>query len=219
MRFFLTEVEEIGLKFSPFPEMDKFFFKRETEYLSPGLPLAFLETIVSETMSKAKLKLKLSKELKRHGDFLGYSSCIWQKAESLTGLETFEEVWNNKTREFGLYIRGHQLTENELGRLAVQIGLDFEDLMRLAHQRVLKGQGEWVPAVRQEGKKWRCQRCGETELEEWSGVWGRMATCRSCTSLGVSSSQQVLYRDKETLEKATEAVRFILQPSLTSAQE
>ena len=219
MRFFLTDVEEIGLRFSPFPEMDKFFFNRETEYLSPGLPLAFLETIVSETMSKAKLKVKLSKELNRQADSLSYSSCEWQKAENLTGLEAFGEAFNNKTREFGLYIRGHQLTENELGRLAVQLGIDFEDILRLAHQRVLKGWGEWVPTVRQEGKKWRCQRCGETELEEWPGVLGMMSTCRSCSSLGVSSSQQVLYRDKETLEKEAAAVRFILQPSLTCAQE
>ncbi|MHB8125955.1 MAG: DEAD/DEAH box helicase family protein [Desulfitobacteriaceae bacterium] len=218
MRFFLTNVEEIGLRFSPFPEMDKFFFERETEYLSPGLPLAFLETIVSKNMSKPKIKVKLNKELNHQGNSL-YSSCEWQKAENMTGLVAFDAAFDNKIREFNLYIRGHQFTENELGRLAVQIGIDFEDIIRLAHQRVLKGWGEWIPTVRLEGKKWRCQRCGETELEEWPGVLGMMATCRSCSSLGVSSSQQVLYRDKRAFEKKAEAVSFVLQPSLTIAQE
>ncbi len=219
MRFFLTDVEGIGLRFSPFPEMDKFFFKRETEYLSPGLPLAFLETIIVKNMPKPKIKLQLSKKLNCYGDSLAYGSCDWLRAENLTGLETFEEAFNNKTTEFDLYIRGHQLTENELGRLAVQTGKEFEDILRLAHWRVLEGCGEWVPTVRLEGKKWRCQRCGEMELEEWPGELGMMATCRSCSSLGVSSSQQVLYRDNRALEKEAEAVRFVLQPSLTFAQE
>ncbi len=219
MRFFLTDVQGIGLRFSPFPEMDKFFFKRETEYLSLGIPLAFLETIVTESMSKSKLKAKLNKEFNHQEDYLMDRSCEWRKVEKLPGLETFEEAFDHKIKEFDLYIRGHQLTENELGRLAVQIGIDFEDIIRIAHQKVLRGWGEWVPTVRLEGKKWRCQRCGETELEEWPGVLGMMATCRSCSGLGVSSSQQVLYRDKETSEKEAKAVRFVLQPSLTFAQE
>jgi competence protein ComFA len=220
MHFFLTYVEEIGFRFSPFPEMDKLFFKKDTDYLTAGFPLAFLETIVFENMSKYQLEKKINKNLKKYqGYSLGYSNCEWQKAGNMPGSEDFGDKVNNIRREFDLYIRGRQLTENELGRLAVQIEADLEDIKRLAHQRVLRGWGEWIPAVRLEGRRWRCQRCGETDLEEWPGVWGTTATCRSCSSLGASSSQQVFYRDKQALEKRIEPVRFNLQPSLTLAQK
>jgi competence protein ComFA len=218
MNFFLTYVEKIGFRFSPFPEMDKLFFKKETEYLTPGVPLAFLETIVFENMSKPKIKENLTEKLKLFGDFLGSSNCEWHKAGNMTGSVDLG-AGDNNIEEFDLYIRGHQLTENELGRLAVQIKADIKDIRRLVHQRVLKGWGEWIPAVRLEGKRWLCQRCGETELEEWPGVWGMMATCRSCSSLGASTSQQVIYRDKRSLKKRTEPIRFDLQPSLTFAQK
>ncbi|MDD4345644.1 MAG: helicase-related protein [Desulfitobacteriaceae bacterium] len=217
MHFFLTYVEEIGFRFSPFPEMDKHFFKKDTEFLNIGLPLAFLETIVPKTMSKHNIKEKLNKKFKFQGNSSGLRGCEWQKAGNMTGSVDFEG--GDKTGDFDLYIRGHQITENELERLAVQIKADPEAIKRLVHMRVLMGWGEWIPAVRLEGKRWRCQRCGETELEEWPGVWGMMETCRSCSSLGASSSQQVSYRDKRGLGKETEPVCFDLQPSLTLAQK
>jgi Superfamily II DNA/RNA helicase required for DNA uptake (late competence protein) len=219
MHFYLTYVEEIGFRFSPFPEMDKFFVKKETEYLTAGVPLAFLETIVFENMSKQKIKEILNKKPEYQGDSSGCSNCEWQKAGNMTGVEDIGAGVNSKISKFDSYIRGHQLTEIELGRLALQIEADIEDIKRLTHWRVLKGWGEWIPAVRLEGKRWLCQRCGETNVEEWPGVWGMMATCRSCSSLGACSSQQVLYRDKRVLEKKTEPVNFVLQPSLTVAQK
>lgn len=219
MYFFLSYVEEIGFRFSPFPEMDKLFFKKETEYLNVGVPLAFLETVVLKNMSKHEIKEKLNKKLKYRVDSSGLSGCEWQKAGNMTGRVDFGAGDNKIEKEFDHYIRGHQITENEFGRLAMQIETDIEAVRRMVHQRVLMGRGEWIPAVRLVGKRWCCQRCGETELEEWPGVWGMTATCRTCSSLGACSSQQVFYRDKRGLEKRTEHVFFDLQPILTLAQK
>ncbi len=219
MNFFLTYVEERGFRFSPFPEMDKSFFKKETEYLTAGVPLALLETMVLKNMSKPDLKEKLNKQLKYQDNYSGCASCEWQRAGNMTDWENSGAGFKKRIREFDSIIRGHLVTEGELGRLAAQSGTDLENIGRMVHRRVLQGWGEWIPAVRPEGKSWRCQRCGETDLEEWPGVWGITATCRSCSSLGVCSSQQVLYRDKLSLEKSTGPVHFDLQPSLTLAQK
>ena len=232
MHFFLTMIEQIGLRFSPFPEVDKFFYKKETEYLPAGLSLFLLEKIfyknISENldystgllkMSKPELQAKLEERLKGWRDLLPAGSWHWQQAETWPGRVASEYASPPESREFGSCIRGRQLTDKELGRLAVQIGSDLQSVLRWAQLRVLKGWGEWIPGIRLEGQKWRCQRCGETELEEWPGIGGNLVTCRSCASLGVSSSQQVLYRDKQGLERKSETVSFYLQPALTSAQE
>ncbi|HWQ89044.1 MAG TPA: DEAD/DEAH box helicase family protein, partial [Desulfitobacteriaceae bacterium] len=170
-------------------------------------------------MSKAELQEKLEEKLRDWKDLLPSGNRQWQQAETWPGREGSEYASCLENREFNFCIRGRQLTDKELGQLAVQIGSDLQTVLRWAHLRVLKGWGEWILSIRPEGKRWRCQRCGEMELEEWPGIGSNMATCRSCSSLGVSSSQQVLYRDKQGLERKTEAVSFFLQPALTAAQE
>ena len=111
MQFFLTDLEGSGLKFSPYPEMDKQFKQRETTYFSLGLPLVILENLLTQDITKSdipksELKTKLSKELKRYGDSLNYSSSDWKNLKNL-GFEEFAERVNTKTREFEAHISGH----------------------------------------------------------------------------------------------------------------
>jgi competence protein ComFA len=232
MHFFLTMIEQIGPRFSPFPEMDKFCFQKEAEYLPAGLPLILLEKIFLlheaensqsgaelSMMSPAELLDKLAEIFTGRGGSLPMDSRQWQRVGNRPVEKAGGCASSPEKEEFDSCLRGRQLTEQELDRLAAQLGCDPQTVLRWAHLRVLKGWGTWIPCVRPEGRKWRCQRCGETELEEWPSIWGNMATCLSCSALGASTSLRVLYRDRQGLERKRKAVSFCLQPALTKAQE
>lgn len=99
-----------------------------------------------------------------------------------------------KEQDFHSRTNGRLLAKVDLQRLGQECGLPYSEILSLSHDRVVKGEAEWIPAVKREGNSWRCQRCGETEVEEWTSIYGLAATCPSCTALGAVSSLHALYR-------------------------
>jgi Superfamily II DNA/RNA helicase required for DNA uptake (late competence protein) len=83
---------------------------------------------------------------------------------------------------------------------------------------VEQGRAKWVPAVRKVGNSWQCQRCGERNVEEWPGQYEMAATCRSCESIGSSTSLDVLYRDERSLSGGPSEVIFQPHWVLSEAQ-
>ena len=120
--------------------------------------------------------------------------------------------------EFDQLTLGRQLSTRDLRRLANQLRIKEDDLIRLAHINVEQGKAKWVPAVRKTGSSWQCQRCGERDVEEWPGQYGMAVTCPSCASIGSSTSLDVLYRDQRSLLSSPAKVLFQPYWALTAAQ-
>lgn len=89
---------------------------------------------------------------------------------------------------------GRLLAKADLQQLGRECRLSYPEILNLCHEQVRKGAAQWIPAVAREGKGWRCERCGETKVEEWISVYGPAATCPACTALGAVSSLHELYR-------------------------
>ena len=121
--------------------------------------------------------------------------------------------------DFRQRIEGRLLTGADLKRLAGEWGLSFEEVIRCCQEVADQGEAEWLVAVKKEQGTWQCQRCGETQLEEWTSIYGAAATCPSCKALGALSSLNVIYRSLGThsLKKQKEAVRE--KPAKTGIQE
>ncbi len=129
-----------------------------------------------------------------------------------------EEEYNEVELAFNLLTLGRQLSIRDLRGLARQLKIKEDDIKKLAHSNVEKARAQWVPAVRPIGNGWECQRCGERDVEEWPSQYERAATCRSCESIGPSTSLDVLYRDKRSLMVGPSEVRFQPHWVLTEAQ-
>lgn len=89
---------------------------------------------------------------------------------------------------------GRLLAKADLQRLGQECRLSYPEILNLCHEQVGKGDAQWIPAVTRVGKGWRCERCGETKVEEWISIYGPAATCPACTALGAVSSLHELYR-------------------------
>ncbi|WP_206811172.1 DEAD/DEAH box helicase family protein [Paradesulfitobacterium ferrireducens] len=210
MLFYLMHTPAGEFKLSPFPELDKLFQESEQtgmppfRILIPGIPLAYLEPIFARVSARIGTRAGLETEgfilkIIAKEDALQKFDWKWQNLEQ----QDLEQMRGNENLslersagdDLADSLSGRQLTDDELSVLAAGIGLNADMLWRQAHILVRAGLGEWVPAVRRGSKGWYCERCGESELEEWPGLYGTSFTCPSCRSLGASSSMKVIYRD------------------------
>lgn len=230
MHFFLTLKEDGNVSFSPFQERDK-LDSGVISYLSAPLSLANIQ-IVQERLQRRDLfdfwykgakqkdtKLEILKILKEFGwdaqDF------TWKEVSPASAIcqdrleeERDNEVWN----AFNRLVLGRQLSFVDLRGLARELKIKDEEIKILAHSSVEQGSAQWVPAVKPNGSGWQCQRCGEKDVEEWPSRYGMVATCRSCESIGSSTSLGVLYRDQRSLLDGPSEVLFQPHWILTEAQ-
>lgn len=201
-------------------------------YLNVPLPLAGIGIIKERLQKRQSFPLwgrKSNPEQIKHQIVKGIKQLfgevgdlIWIEADSQGKFFQAEEgqVPQEKAAclDFNQVVRGKQLSLEDLQRLAKDLKIKGDIIIRFAQQNVEKGWAEWVPSVKQARGKWQCQRCGEEDLEEWPSHYGRAFTCRSCASMGASTSLNVLYRDKRTLLSRPDQVTFCPHWSLTEAQ-
>lgn len=129
-----------------------------------------------------------------------------------------EEQNNEAERAFNRLTLGRQLSMRDLRGLAHELKIKEHDIKKLAHSNVERGRAKWIPAVTPIGNGWQCQRCGERDVEEWPSQYEIAATCRSCESIGSSTSLDVLYRDERSLLDGPSEVIFQPHWVLTEAQ-
>lgn len=218
MLFYLIRADTGELSVTPIVQADRPFSAHEM--LSPGLPFNLaqgLSEILKAEQSKAERskaqqseneKKEILKCLRKHSDLrtldwrwvrLPLAEGKLESAKVNTVNEVNERNERNKRNErnFTSRIQGRQLSEADLQRLANEMGLNLKEVIQLCQLSVLKGQAQWLPAVKKEKQGWRCMRCGETKIEEWPSIYGLAGTCPSCAALGALSSLQVLYRTLE----------------------
>jgi len=230
MHFFLTLDKADNVGFSPFLERDDQDSRGVTCYLCAPLSYAIIQA-VQERLSRRKpfdfwgklskrkdTKLQIQNILKGFG--WNESDLTWQEyAPSLAMNQApLEEQDHESKLSFNMLTRGRQLTMGDLRRLARQLKITEDDIKKLAHGNVEQRRAQWVPAVRPIGNGWQCQRCGEREVEEWPSQYALAATCRSCASIGSSTSLDVLYRDERSLSEGPAEVSFRPHWILTEAQ-
>ncbi|MDR3543074.1 MAG: helicase-related protein [Desulfosporosinus sp.] len=230
MNFFLTLNKNGNVSFSPFREKDK-LDSGIINYLGTPLPLANIQ-VVQERLQRRGLfnfwhkgpsrkdtKLEILKIIKA----LGWAG----QAFTWEDVDVTSEISQNRTDEerdkevgkaFNRLVLGRQLSCNDLRGLARELKIDNEVIIKLAHSSVEQGSAQWVPAVRPNGGGWQCQRCGEKDVEEWPSFYGMAATCRSCESIGPSTSLDVLFRDQRSLLDGPSEVLFRPHWNLTDAQ-
>ncbi|MDR2735963.1 MAG: DEAD/DEAH box helicase, partial [Gracilibacteraceae bacterium] len=100
-----------------------------------------------------------------------------------------------------LSIRGRQIADVEVLRLARECGCSEIEVWRFLQCETEAGRGVWLAAVGGGWGGWGmvCRRCGcrGSGLEEWPGYYGRGYTCKECAALGAVSSLSVLWRSRE----------------------
>lgn len=225
MDFFLVLTQDGRISLSPFPEMDKPYGSNPI-YLRPGLPLAYAEKIRNQVRVGRNSQAEIDKIIKRDS-FLNQRSWKWHSLGSGVEDGPIAEFMNEEEeKEFIARVEGRLISEREFVKLARETGMEYSIVVRALHRMVRKDEAEWIPAVRKEDKDWRCQRCGETEIEEWPGAYGPAATCPVCAGLGSCSSLQVLWRSKSLTGKESKIKHRPLGSSgyvpywkFTSAQE
>ncbi len=231
MHFFLTLNKEDSVGFSPFRERDDQDSRGATSHLCVPLSYATIQAVQERLgqrnpfdfwpkASKRKdTKLEIQNILKGFG--WKVSDLTWQEHTPtlVSGQGLVEEQDNEVEKEFNRLILGRQLSMGDLRRMARQLKIKEDDIKKLAHCNVEQGRAQWIPAVRPLGNGWQCQRCGERDVEEWPGQYALAATCRSCESIGSSTSLDVLYRDgRSLLDDGPAEVKFHPHWVLTEAQ-
>lgn len=253
MLFYLTLRDGQHLGASPFPELDGQGISGAQEYLSPGLPLAYLVRLMAEIEARKPNKEKILKlcarefpRLNSHWEWkplpsltdltgtpgLAASTGIAASAElielaTLTGIAASTELTElaaltgsiELRKRFRESVAGRQLTEADLSLLAPKLSVSTWEIFYLAQVTIQTGIAVWLPAVAKKGRGWHCNRCGGEDAEEWPSCYGIAATCRSCSSLGASTSLQVLYRTLHGLNAEKTEVCFRPHWALTPAQE
>lgn len=221
MKFFLILKEDGGWFFSPFAEVDK--PEEVGEVLQPALPLSVVERLVQEVQgpvktyrfSRVEAEKRIMKALRRE---IAPSALEWDWSEVRAAVGTPE-----CPQEFERRVRGRQLTDGDLGWLAEEMHVSQEMVWRWTDILVRRGEGEWLPAVRQFQRHWQCQRCGGEDVEEWPSVFGLAATCKDCLSLGPATSLGVLFRSRISVGKFSFGINinysFQSHFALTPAQE
>lgn len=208
MQFFLTLKSDGNVSFSPIRERDKL----GSDVISClRLPLDLLTVqIVLERLRRQSFsdlwfqRFKRSKQKNVQRETLkilkklGWGEALaWEnRLPSMAADQTRE---NKQEAVFNQLVMGRQLLPGDLRRLALELKLNNEESIKYAQRNVEQGNAQWIPAVRPQGKGWQCQRCGETDLEEWPGLHGLVAACRSCESIGPCTSLEALYRDQRPL--------------------
>ncbi|MDQ7093047.1 DEAD/DEAH box helicase family protein [Desulfosporosinus sp. PR] len=228
MRFFLALNERGDVSFSPFQEMDK--QNSGVRYLNTPLPLTAIQA-VQEQMRRRTFygfrpkgkksdysKARLLKVLEERN--WPIQNPVWEENVPSSDCKTVQtaEMTNSQYQTLDHLIRGRQLSRRDLQVLARELKVEEEAIIRFAHANVKKGEAEWVPAVKPQGRGWQCQRCGERDVEEWPSCYGRAATCPSCKALGPSTSLGVFYRDRRPLFEDLKEVLFQPHWVLTEAQ-
>lgn len=228
--FYLTLNENHDVGFSPFQEQDK-QNSGVISYLSAPLPLSIIHHVLDRLPSKKSFIL-WNRKTKRIRNYItqileDYSwdikNVIWKEVSgsSFSGedpLHLGRDIENVAWQAFNQRLLGRQLSIRDLRVLAIELHLKDDEIVKLAHYNVEQGRAEWVPSVKQTKKGWQCQRCGEKDVEEWSSLYGVAATCRSCESIGASTSLKVLYRDKRSLMDGPSRLSFQPRWVLTEAQ-
>lgn len=225
MHFFLTLNMEDNVSFSPFRERDK-LGSDVISYLSLPLDLLTIQIVLERLQRQSFIELlfKRSKRKNLKREILKILKTLgWDEASAWENVSPSFAVGQNrenKTQEeaFNQFVLGRQLSNSDLHRLALELKMDHEKIMKLAHRNVEQGSAQWVSAVRPQGKGWQCQRCGETDVEEWPGLHGLAATCRSCESMGPCTSLDALYRDQRPLFSGSSEIFFQPHRVLTEAQ-
>nr|WP_242835412.1 helicase-related protein [Desulfitobacterium sp. PCE1] len=130
----------------------------------------------------------------------GLKGCNWRwekktgLPESLLRSNLKNITEKERVQDFLDRTTGRLLAKADLQRLGQECRLSYTEILTLCHEQVMKGYAQWIPAVKREGKGWRCERCGDALVEEWTSIYGVAATCPACTSLGAVSSLHELYR-------------------------
>ncbi|KUO73892.1 MAG: restriction endonuclease subunit R [Desulfosporosinus sp. BRH_c37] len=229
MHFFLTLDKNGSVGFSPFREGND-QNSSVVSYLSVPLSCATIQAVQGQLCrrgpfdfwfkgSKRKdTKLEILKILKVFG--WNESDLTWKECSPAPVIDQGppEEQNNEVEKAFNQLTRGRQLSTGDLRGLARELKIKEDDIKRLAQANVEKGRAKWVPAVSPIGKGWRCQRCGERDVEEWPSQYEMAATCRSCESIGASTSLDALYRDEHSLLGGPSEVIFRPHWVLTDAQ-
>jgi len=230
MYFFLTLNETGNVSYSPFQERGKADLDGHS-YLSVPLPLAVIQVVQERLYQRNRFafwhkgakhqdtKLEILKLLKAFG--LDTSDFTWKEvcpAAANCQNQLDEERDPEVQKAFNRLVLGRQLSLSDLRGLAKELKIEAEEITKLAHSSVTQGSAQWVPALKLHGSGWQCQRCGEKDVEEWPSLYGRAATCRSCESIGSSTSLGVLYRDQRSLLDGPSEVQFRPHWVLTEAQ-
>ena len=228
MHFYLTLNQDDRVGFSPFKERDKASSVIST--LCLPLSYATIQAVQNKLQRSTPLhfwhkelilkdtKLEINKIIRGFG--WKASDLTWQEhAPALELDQRPVKVEDNIAEEaFNRLTLGRQLSTGDLRGLARELKMKEDDIKEIAHFNVEQGRAKWVAAVRPTGKGWQCQRCGEKDVEEWPGQYEMAATCRSCESIGSSTSLEVLYRDERSLSGAASEVIFQPHWVLTEAQ-
>ncbi|MFZ3131286.1 MAG: DEAD/DEAH box helicase family protein [Desulfosporosinus sp.] len=229
MHFFLTLNKDGSVGFSPFRERDA-QDSRVVSYLCAPLSCATIQAVQEQLRRRDPFtfwykgsirkdtKLEIIKILKGFG--WNASDLTWKEYSPVPtiGQGSLEEQNNEAGKAFNRLTLGRQLSMGDLRGLARELKIREDDIKRFAHFNVEQGRAKWVPAVRKVGNSWQCQRCGERDVEEWPSQYEMAATCRSCESIGSSTSLDVLYRDERSLLGGPSEVIFQPHWVLSEAQ-
>ncbi|MDP4159403.1 MAG: restriction endonuclease subunit R, partial [Bacillota bacterium] len=194
MQFFLTLNKDDNVSFSPVREMDR--HSEVTSYLNVPLDLLTIQIVLKRLLrrSSASFWFKASKrknvkvEILEILKALGWEVLALRWEDIGISSEIHQNRGDKEDEVFNRLVSGRQLSSGDLHRLARELRISDETIIRLAHRNVEQGRALWVPAVKPRGRGWQCQRCGEMEVEEWPSPHGTAATCRSCESIGPSTS-------------------------------
>src|SRR5680860_376951 len=229
MHFFLTLYKDGSVGFSPFCKTDD-HEPSVISYLCVPLSCATIQAVQAQLRRRDPFdfwhkgvrtkdtKLEILKILKGFG--WNASDLTWKEysPSPVIGQAPLEVQDNASEKAFNRLTLGRQLSLGDLRGLARQLKIKEDDIKKLAHFNVEQGRAKWVPAVRRIGNGWQCQRCGERDVEEWPSQYEMAATCRSCESIGVSTSMDVVYRDERSLMGGPAEVSFQPHWVLTEAQ-
>ena len=229
MRFFLTLNEQGEAGFTPAFRLDKLVGGER--FLKIPLPLGTVQLMLSRVqylqrrslmnlLGKSKAELTKSFLLKALNE-QNWSLPKIRKEDFISASELSPKAVDSKRDEFlafNQFVTGRQLSEGDLRILARELRQTEDTILKFAQANVESGKAEWVPAVATNGGGFICRRCGERNLEEWPGYYGRTAACNSCKALGTCTSQEVLYRDFQPLLKRPVVVNFKPHRELTEAQ-
>lgn len=238
--FYLILAESGELHISPL--IDDKHIRGRAEVLLPGLPLCFAQALLDEIYGRKSGLARIAilslfaynqKEKRKEKEINRLKSEILKTLQKKPGLASLPWRWVRKDglprkdaeenqTDFQCRSNGRLLAKVDLQRLGQECGLPYSEILNLCHDQVVRGEAEWTPAVQKEGDGWRCQRCGEAEVEEWTSIYGLAATCPSCTSLGAVSSLQTLYRSHNpSFNRKLSDTPFVFSPrwELSDAQK
>jgi len=230
MNFFLTLTKNGDVSFSPFWEREN-LDPSIISYLSAPLPLALIQ-FVQERLDRRDsfvfwhkgsrrkdIKPEILKILKTFArDPLSFTWKEISPTSSVPQVGLDDDQQDEIRKAFNRLVSARQLSIGDLHGLARELRIKDAEVIKLTHFNVEQGRGQWIPAVKRLGTGWQCQRCGETDVEEWPSFYGMAATCRSCESIGSSTSLDVLYRDQRLLLEGPSEVLLKPHWTLTDAQ-